>query len=122
MDNGKWEYLKGQSIQDVPLHLVGQMLNLWEDKWVNETENENWHELTLSWQQISPNEYFLWKWIHVISELVINNYSGIDRYIWCEILLAKLFGPLKIDTCFVKNLKTLIYKETMKEWKNIHVP
>jgi hypothetical protein len=75
-----------KGIQDVPLHLVDEMLKLWEDKWATETENENWHELTPSWQQISPNESFLWKWIHVISEIDINNYSGIVRYIWCEIL------------------------------------
>jgi hypothetical protein len=28
-------------IQDVPLHLIGEMLNLWEDKWVTETETNS---------------------------------------------------------------------------------
>ncbi len=37
---------RGKGIQDVPLCLVGQMLKLWEDKWVTETKHENWHELT----------------------------------------------------------------------------
>jgi len=81
---------KGKGIQHIPLHLVGQMLKLWEDKKENETENENSHELTPSWQQISPNESFLWKWIHIISELVINDYSVIERYIQCEILSANI--------------------------------
>jgi hypothetical protein len=38
----------GKGIQEVPLHLVGQMLKLWEDKWATETETENevWHEVT----------------------------------------------------------------------------
>jgi hypothetical protein len=45
---------KGKGIQDVPLHLVGQMLKLWEDKWANETENENghvWHQLNNKFHQ-----------------------------------------------------------------------
>jgi hypothetical protein len=69
--------------------LVGQMSKLWEDKWLTETEDENWWAHT-SWQHISQNESFLWKWIHVISELVIDHYSGIDRYMLCEILSAAI--------------------------------
>jgi hypothetical protein len=82
--------LKGEGHTTHTIFLVGQMLKLWEDKRENETENENSHELTPCWQQISPNESFLWKWIHVISELVINDYSVIERYIQCEILSANI--------------------------------
>jgi hypothetical protein len=48
---------KRKSIQDVPLHLVGQMLNLWEDKWANETENEidmNWLRVDNKFHQMNP--------------------------------------------------------------------
>jgi hypothetical protein len=79
----------GKGIQDVPLCLVGQMLKLWEDKWATETENEIWWSHK-SWQQFLQNESFLGKWIHVISELLIDNYSGINRYMWCEILSAAI--------------------------------
>jgi hypothetical protein len=80
---------EGKGIQDIPLHLVGQMLKLWEDKWATETENEIWRHK--SWQQFLQNESFLWKWIHVMRELLTDYYSGINRYIWCEILSASIF-------------------------------
>jgi hypothetical protein len=47
--SGPWQVTMleiGKGIQDVQLHLVGQMLKLWEDKWATENENEIQHEVT----------------------------------------------------------------------------
>jgi hypothetical protein len=97
-----------KGIEDVPLHLVGQMLKLWEDKWVTETKNEIWWSHK-SWQQFLQNESFLQKWIHVIRKFLIENYSGINRYVVWNIV-RQHFCPLKIDTCLIKNYQMFIDK------------
>jgi hypothetical protein len=80
-----------KGIQDVPLHLVGRMLKLWEDKWATENENEIVTWSHKSWQQISQNESFLRKGIHLISKLLIDNYWATKSDICCEILSAAIF-------------------------------
>jgi hypothetical protein len=37
---------KGKGIQNVPLHLFGEMLKLWENKWATETDET---EIDMNW-------------------------------------------------------------------------
>jgi hypothetical protein len=77
--SGPWpvtmlELKKG--IQDVPLHLVGWLLKLWEDKWATENENEIVTWSHKSWQQILQNE---------LANYLYDNYWATKSDICCEI-------------------------------------
>jgi hypothetical protein len=96
--------------------VVGWMLKLWEDKWVIETENEFRHDWLQVDNKISPNESILQKCIHVMRELLINNYSGINRYIY--IYGVKYCEPPILSTknwyMSCQKLKDIIYWQSKK--------
>jgi hypothetical protein len=87
-----------KGIQDVPLHLVGQMLKLWEYKWATENENEIVTRSHKSWQQILQNESFLWKGIHLISKLLLDNFWATKKWYMLWNFVSSHFSPIKIDT------------------------